>query len=123
MNNDNRIGVLVTVAALAFLASSAAPIKADTGHCLYRQEAPIVREQHRVCHAPATQTRCEELVSKFKRQVEYQPGACPTEKIVGTCTVSGESIYFYSGRPEDVAAGCRYMGGSWRSADSLASAN
>lgn len=123
MNNDNRIGVLISVALLAFLASTATPVQADTGHCLYRQEAPIVREQHRVCHAPATKLRCEELVSKFKRQVEYQPGACPTEKLVGTCTVGGESIHFYSGQPDDVAAGCRYMGGSFSRAERRASAN
>lgn len=99
---------------LALLLAPAA--HAEPGHCRYKQYAPKLRVWYPACQMPAASaSECEALISAYKVQVEFAPGACSARGDTAVCEVAGRQVYFYQGRESDLKRGCEgFLRGTWR---------
>lgn len=106
---------LLTALLLAVLL--APPVRAEPGHCRFKQFAPKLRIWYPACQMPvATASECEALISAYRVQVEYAPGACSARGVTAVCEAAGRKIYFYQGRESDLKRGCEgFLRGTWRS--------
>ncbi len=104
------------IAAVALLACgplAGSAMAADPGHCTYIQQNMFAGPFH-VCEMPVDAGKCTEIgKTDENKDAVHAGGACPVEKLVGTCDKGATKLLYYDGDPSGLEIGCGFQNGTW----------
>ena len=104
---------LIATVALLATAPFAAFAADGPGHCNYTQKN-MFAGPFKVCDMPATAEQCTELgKTDENKDAVHAAGACPVEKLVGTCDKGATKLLYYDGDPSGLEIGCGFQSGTW----------
>jgi hypothetical protein len=109
---------LTALVAAVYFAGSVSIAAADdsAGHCSFTLKNQWVGPL-KACMAPASAALCEETGKKDENSgAVHAMGACPVEKMVGTCKTEKYSLSYYEGEAGNLEIGCGFQSGEWTTA-------